>query len=316
MVDIGLDFDLSPGASYEITATGVTGVAVPDNVAAFSVAASSEVSGRAFSFLRWIPEMNLREDDTRDLRNFLSAVEELLQLLLADVDRFGEIQDPDLAPEFFLDQTIRDFGNPIEDAVLTLAKKRIWAKSIVSLYKQIGTVAGLRNAIRFFLGFEIDVISYNRQGMRLGESLLGLDWILGSGDDRARLLIKVATPEGRAFTDYETRVLQQIVALMVYAHEEFVVQAALPAPTNVTAEASGTSDGILVSWDAVTGATSYVVYMRSTTGVTVLNAQSNTTDQLSLVLEMLPDYHRYFVVVAVNVQGEGLASSEVDAISD
>jgi phage tail-like protein len=314
-VDLGLSFDLSPGAGYTVTATGVTGVVAPNNVAAFSVAALPVVAGRAFSFLRWIPAMNLREDDTEDLRNFLAAVDESLLLLLNDVDRFGDIQDPDLAPEVFLDQQILDFGGPVDDAVLTLQKKRLWAKSIVYLYKQIGTVPGLRNAIKFFLGFDSSVIAYNRQGMRLGSSLLGLDWILGPGDAVARLAVRVATPEGRAFTDYEERVLAQIIALVGYAHETMVVQATLPAPSSVSAEALGTPDGIALTWTAVAGATGYAVFERSIAGATVLNGKRRTSVTTYMDLEMLAGQHRYFVIAATNAQGDGLASVEVDAIS-
>ena len=314
-VDLGLSFDLSPGASYVVTATGVTGVSSPNNQAAFVAPELAATTGRAFSFLKWIPEMNLREDSTRDLRNFLSVMDETLVLLLNDVDRFGEIQDPDQAPEHDLDQMLEDFGNPVSDASLTLTKKRLWMKTLVAFYKQIGTIPGYINAFRFFLGLESSVLVLNRKGMRLGSSLLAVDWILGTGDARWKIIIYVNTPNGRAFTDYEKRVRDQIVKAMSYAHETVEVRPALPAPTGVSAAAQGTPDGIVVSWSAVTGATSYAVYEGHATGVGPRNSSRWPVSGVSLAFNMVAGLTRYFVVVAINAQGEGLTSSEVHATS-
>jgi phage tail-like protein len=308
VVDLALSFELTPGASYEVS---FTGAAAPGS---FSVPVLPTVAGRSFSFLSWIPEKNLREDDTRVLHDLLSVCDDQLLVLLDRVDHWGDIQDPDLAPEPFLDQMLTDLGNPVPDATFSLAKKRILAKTLIYLYRQIGTAPGLVNAVRFFLGLDSVVLFVNRQGMRLGVSILTVDWILGYGDDRWRTILKVSTPSGRAFTDYETRVLEQIIKFMRNANEAIVYQAVLPAPTGVSAAASSTP-GITVSWSAVTGAASYVVYESVATGVGPFSGSRWPASGTSLEFPMLTGKRRYFVVTALNAQGEGLASSEVTAVS-
>jgi phage tail-like protein len=308
-MDLGLSYELTPGASYEVTCFWISATA------AFSVPTLPSVAGRAFSFLSWIPEKNLREDDTHALRDLLSVCDDQLLVLLDRVDHWDDIQDPDLAPEPFLDQIISDLGNPVVDAVFSLEKKRILAKTLVPLYKRIGTTQGLIDAVRFFLGLESSVQIVNRQGMRLGQSLLTVDWILGFGPDRWRVFLKVSTPDGRAFTDYEQRVINQIVKFMRYAHETIVVQATLAPPTNLVAAASG-APGISLTWTGVTGATSYAVYESVAQGVGPFNGKRHVAPGTSLSIPMREGEARYFVVVGVNAQGEGLISNEASAVSE
>lgn len=89
------------------------------------------------------------------------------------------------------------------------------------------------------------------------------------------------------------------------------VATAPSAPANVTA---ASADGqATVSWNAVTGATSYKVYLGSTAGVTASNALvSTTTTATSLTQTGLANGAAYyFIVTASNSAGESAASSEV-----
>jgi phage tail-like protein len=316
-VDLFLDMDLSPGKPYMITATGITDVGGSGgNTASFTVAALPVVPGRQFTLRGWIPQDDLRRDDTGDLRALVAVIDDQLALLVDSCDRWPDCQDPDLAAEQFVDQMLIDLGNPFEDALLTLAKKRLLVKHLIPLYKQRGTGPGLINAIWFFLGLNASLLVANRQGMRLGVSLLGLDWILGCGDNKWWFKLQVATPSGRAFTDYETRVLTQIIKFMRCAQDQIVLQAVLVAPTGIAAVPYGpSSPGISVSWSGVTGATSFNLYMASVPGVTPRNGQCLPTIVPGLILSMPAGYRRYFVVTAVNAQGEGLASTEISAVS-
>ncbi len=51
-------------------------------------------------------------DETGDLRRFVDCLQEVLDLLLAEIDRFPEIWDIERAPESFLDLILRNLGNP------------------------------------------------------------------------------------------------------------------------------------------------------------------------------------------------------------
>ena len=305
--DLYLSFELSPGGTYRLTYGG--------EYIDFAAPALPVVAGRAFKLIDWIPDKNLREDDSGDLRNFVSVIDENIAILLNDVDQFGNIQDPDVAAERFVDQMLADLGNPFTEAPIGLAKKRLLVKTLIPMYKAIGTAAGLVNVIWFFLGFQASLTIVNRQGMRLGVSLLTVDWILGCGPDKWRMILKVATPANRALTNPEKRALNQMVTTMKYAHESIDIQTTLPSPVGVSAAASSSPVGITVSWSAVASATSYAVYMASVTGVTTQNGSRWPVSGTSLTLPMLAGKHRYFVVTAINAQGEGLSSTEVNAIS-
>jgi hypothetical protein len=51
---------------------------------------------------------------------------------------------------------------------------------LVPIYRQKGTAAGIRNAIRFFLGVDVTSVSaFHGTTLILGESELGVDWELG-----------------------------------------------------------------------------------------------------------------------------------------
>jgi hypothetical protein len=185
------------------------------------------------------------------------------------------------------------------------------------MFKSIGTSKGIVNAIWFFLGLGAELISGNRQGMRLGYSLMGVDWILGCGANKWVLYLKIATPNGRALTGYEKRVVDQIVETFRYAQERVTLQTTRPAPTGVTAVGNASPEGILVSWTAVTGAASYAVFEASVPGVTLFNGARHPAGGTSLVINIPHSgVRRYYTVRAVNAQAfDGVASSEVTAVS-
>ncbi len=70
--------------------------------------------------------------------------------------------------------------------------KRRLASVLVEMYRQKGTAKGIQNAIRFFLGIDISAITpFNADTLVLGESELGVDWVLGPSDRFARYAFNV-----------------------------------------------------------------------------------------------------------------------------
>jgi hypothetical protein len=77
----------------------------------------------------------------------------------------------------------------------------------------------MRNAIRFFLNLEVDIMAYAGEALILGESLLGEDWILRPSTHFSPYAFEVVVP--RALADEERRRLRTIVDYMKPAHTHF-----------------------------------------------------------------------------------------------
>ena len=219
-VDVLTDTELTSGGSYRITVEGVADlfgniVAAPNDTAEFIGFVPARPPRRRFDLYQLLPAMNRREDETGDLRRFLLCLQEVTDLLVHDVDRFTDVIDPDLAAETFLDAMLLDLGSPFPFD-LSLADKRRLLNVLVAIYREKGTSVGIKNAIRFFLGLEVEVVAYSGEALVLGESLLGEDWVLGPAGSFAAYSFEVVVP--RALAAEERRRLRAIVDYMKPAH--------------------------------------------------------------------------------------------------
>jgi hypothetical protein len=88
------------------------------------------------------------------------------------------------------------------------------------MYRQKGTAPGIRNAVRFFLGLEITILAFTADTLVLGESELGVDWILGPSGRFARYAFNVQVAV--SLSDPQRRHLRAIVEYMKPAHTHFV----------------------------------------------------------------------------------------------
>jgi phage tail-like protein len=70
-------------------------------------------------------EHNRRDDHTGDLFRFIACLQEVTGLLLANVDRWPDIFDPERAPEAFVDLILRDLGNPFPFELDAMGKRRL-----------------------------------------------------------------------------------------------------------------------------------------------------------------------------------------------
>jgi phage tail-like protein len=225
VVLLTLDTEMTPDVVHEVVASGVTdlfGNAVlgPYDRATFTGFRPARPERRRFDLWRMLPKHNRRDDQTGDLLRFIACLQEVTDLLLADVDRWPDIFDLERAPEAFVELILRDLGNPFPFELDAMGKRRL-ASVLVEMYRQKGTAKGIQNAIRFFLGIDISAITpFNADTLTLGESELGIDWVLGPSDRFARYAFNVEV--ARILMDRERRQLRAIVEYLKPAHTHFV----------------------------------------------------------------------------------------------
>jgi phage tail-like protein len=225
LLDVTLSTEMTPDVTYRVVATGVRDrkgnpVLAPFDTAGFQGFRPARHPRRRFELWSMLPKHNRRSDTTGDLARFIACLQEVVDLLLAEVDRFPDLWDIERAPSPFLDLILRDLGNPFPFDLDELSKRRL-ATVLVEMYRQKGTAIGIRNAVRFFLGLEIEAITgLAATALVLGVSELGVDWELGPSDRFARYAFDVKV--GRVLSLTERKHLRAIVNYMKPAHTHFV----------------------------------------------------------------------------------------------
>ncbi len=226
VVDLTLDIAGTPRASYELLAVNVKDTAgnfidAPYNTALFTGFEPPSPPGRRFQLWDMLPEMNREEDETGDLARFVGVFQEVLELLLADVDRWTEILDVDVAESRYLDHMLYQLGNPFTFELTDDDKRRL-IRVLVAMYQQKGTAAGIINTIRFFLGLEVEVVALAApdQVWELDEDELDEGTIL-AGNDR-RFFYSFEVESAVVLTEVQRERIRAIVDYMKVAHEHFV----------------------------------------------------------------------------------------------
>lgn len=198
VVDVEFNWEASIGANYVIIVENVHDdsgnlISETGQELAFIGYVPPRPRGRRFELLDFIPNMNIAEDRTTaqgadpnnpgtgDLRKLVLILQEVVDLLLCQIDRWTDIIDIDAAPEAFIDAILQDLGNPFADCIADLDEtgKRRLARVLISIYKEKGTDVGIINAVRFFLGIEVtlDIIN-THQFWQLDISKLDADTVL------------------------------------------------------------------------------------------------------------------------------------------
>jgi len=226
--------EMTPDVRYEVLASGVTDlsgntVLPPFDRVTVQGFRPARPAARHFDLWSMLPKHNRREDQTGDLWRFIACLQEVTDLLLVEVDRFPEVFDLERAPEAFVDLILADLGNPFPFDLDDIGKRRL-ASVLVEMYRQKGTSRGIINAVRFFLGVEIEAVTaYAGEALVLGESELGVDWILGPSSRFALYAFDVIVDV--PLTDPQRKQLRAIVEYLKPAHTHFVtlVEPAPPA---------------------------------------------------------------------------------------
>lgn len=234
-------FELTFGAQYMLVVTGISDefdnlFEVPGNVADFDGWLPPFPAGRRFLLHDFVPAFTLAEDTTDELRLFLGCLQDTLNLLLHLIDKWTDILDPDLAPEAFLDAMLADLGNPFTFDLPTADTKRKLVKVLVRIYQLKGTVPGIIDVVRFFLGIEVTVEIFNGLGWRLGYDKLSSPTkvatpnpaVLGPGP-KALYSFRVRTEQ--LLTDTQRDQISTIATYMKGAQEHLVsvVDGTVPA---------------------------------------------------------------------------------------
>lgn len=197
--DVLTDIEMSFGVTYVVTvlsAEDVVGneVVAPLNVATFIAFTPTVPAGRRLDLYRMLPVINRRDDATQDLRRFTSIIQDVINVLLLDIDRWTDILDFRLAAEPFIDAILCGLGNPFMFDLSTIDKQRL-AAVLVNIYREKGLAEGIENATLFFLGLSIVVQACDPgDGWILGESELGIGSILASGDQFLLYSFEIVSP--------------------------------------------------------------------------------------------------------------------------
>ncbi len=221
-VAVELEREMTPGAPYELSLEHVLDAAgQPLTIATIPLAEFRPRAplSRRFDIWSMIPRLNREGDVTGDLWRFVACFQDPLDLVLADLDRFTDIFDPERCPERYLDLILWGQGNPFSFPMSADEKRRL-AAVLGDVFEWKGTDAGIENAIRFFIAAEAKVVPYADEALILGESELGVDWILGASSAFARYAFDIEV--GRVLTDDERGKVRAIVQFTKPAPTHFV----------------------------------------------------------------------------------------------
>jgi phage tail-like protein len=219
---ITLSRELTPRARYRVEVTDLvetTGQPLAaDRVATFVAVPPGRPSARRFDLYAMLPA-HVRRDDTGELARLLACFQDVVDLVLADLDRWPCVFDLSRAPHAFVDAILADLGNPFPPPVDLLAKRRL-AGALVAMYREKGTALGIQHALRFLLGIDALVLPLAADTVALGDAELGVNWILGPSTSWARYAFDLAV--SRVLTPDERAQVRTVVDYLKLAHTHFV----------------------------------------------------------------------------------------------
>jgi phage tail-like protein len=179
--DIVVDWEQTPGCQYSISVTqdvtdSSSNPMIPDASILFNGFSPIIPAGRRFSHWRqMVPLKNRLEDSTQDAERFSNCIQEILNLMLHEIDRFTDQFDPDLCSDEQIDVMLLDMGNPFDwaELELTAAQRRKLLRFLLDIYLSKGTATGIEQTVLFLLGEVIQIVDYLSEGWVLGVDALG-----------------------------------------------------------------------------------------------------------------------------------------------
>jgi phage tail-like protein len=329
VIELFVNNDLSPGLQYAITISGLIGV--PDATAIFTSYSPNWPATRNFDLWDFIPPINKAEDTSQDLEKFVLVIQDQLDTTLASIDNWTDILDPDRAPTAFLDAMLADLGNPFRFADIFENDKRLLAQMLVPLYKLKGTAPGIQDAIRFFMGFDSQLLLFRQTGSLLGSATVPIDllnqsFVLGGGGP-FDFALQVATtdPPGRALTATEQDRIQKIVNVVKYAAERFKKPIFYGLASSSRVEIAGNTASMTVTWKQISPQpdTWRVYYRLNAPGVSPFNSArytevtgSTTTATISTPVGSDPALSTYYTALVPYYLGKEGFVSDVEVVNN
>lgn len=251
VVLLTLDIPQTPRAVYSVTAAAVedahgNAIAAPYNVAQWTGYECPKPAGRSLDLYAMWPRA-YREQDTGDLAGFIAIFQEIVDLILCELDRYHErVLDPDTADEVYVDQMLRDLGNPFSIA-LSLTDKRRLLRVLVPLLRRRGTETGIEDAIRTLLGIDVTVVPVVPvDGPGLGVVTMSGSFVLITGSLGLRLAYDIVSPV--LLTEAQRTQIRRIAGVMRrgVCHLRLIVEPGGSLPEAVPGLGSAK---LSVSWD-------------------------------------------------------------------
>lgn len=224
-VDVELIDDLTPNAVYNLEVVGVADLAgnPVGSIYPFTSWQLKQVPDREWNLWDMIPAFNKEKDVTQDLERFIKTLDEAAQLLLHDVDRFGDLLDPMAMKDDVVDVLLESLGNPLSFVGgLNLDKKRDLIPLLVPMYKLKGVAKGIEDAVTFFVGKDVIVVPWTLPAdtWTVGSSLLGHNTYVGPSKSYVRYSFRLQHTED--LTDTDKSRIEEIVDFIRPAHTHFV----------------------------------------------------------------------------------------------
>lgn len=224
-VDIELIDDLTPNTSYNLEVVKVSDLAgnPVGSLYPFTSWQLKQVPDREWDLWNMIPAFNKEKDVTQDLERFIKTLNETAQVLLHDVDRFGDLLDPMAMKDDVVDVMLESLGNPLAFVGgLSLDKKRDLIPLLVPMYKLKGVAKGIEDAVTFFVGKDVTVVPWELPAdtWTIGSSLLGFNTYVGPSKSYVRYSFRLQHAED--LTDTDKSRIEEIVEFIRPAHTHFV----------------------------------------------------------------------------------------------
>lgn len=217
-LDDNITFRVPYTLTVSKTMTDATGELFADGLRSYVVGALEFIrDNRVFDVFEMFPRFNRCNDPDNELLHLSRVIQDIFGQILHRIDSFPSVLDPRTAPLATVCDMLSDFGNDnMFTFDMTEAEKRQLVLEIARFQEQVGTEPGMEDAIRFFLGLDVEIVTRaDSISWTLGISLLGDGTILAPPPLSDRwLTIWVKLPAGVLITDLSAQDASRAAAVV------------------------------------------------------------------------------------------------------